>query len=118
MRPYEVMVILDPDLEDDAIQATLDKAAKTLTDAGAVINRLDPWGLRRLAYEIRHKSSGYYALFEVTAPPAAVAEVDRVLRLEKDNVLRHKVIRIPEEVAGRRLAGPPEEITSVPNTGE
>lgn len=101
MRPYEVMVILDADLEDDAIAALLDKAAQSLTSEGGVVNRLDHWGRRTLAYEIRHKRQGYYALFELTAEPPAVAAMDRVLHLA-DEVIRHKVIRIPPAAAGRK----------------
>lgn len=100
MRPYEVMVIVDPDLDDAVIQSSLDRAKDALTSNGGLVNRLDPWGRRTLAYEIRHKRQGFYALFEVTSEPAAVQEMDRVLRLD-DNVMRHKVIRIPDEVAGR-----------------
>jgi small subunit ribosomal protein S6 len=100
MRPYEVMVIVDPDLDDAEIQQILDRAKDALTSRGGLVNRLDPWGRRQLAYEIRHKHQGYYALFEVTSEPGPVGEMDRVLRLD-DNVMRHKVIRIPDEVAGR-----------------
>lgn len=106
MRPYEVMVILDPTLEDEAIESMLGRGTRVLTEHGATIHNLDKWGLRRLAYEIQHHTEGYYALWEVTAEPAAVDELDRLLRLS-DEVMRHKVIRIPDEVAGRKApAGP------------
>ena len=105
MRPYEVMIILDAGLEDDAINAVLSRASEVVRAAGGNPGRLDRWGKRRFAFEIAHKWEGYYALLEATAPPAAMAELDRVLHLA-DEVVRHKVIRLPEGVAGRTRPAP------------
>jgi small subunit ribosomal protein S6 len=105
MRHYEVMVILDAGLEDDAIRAMLDKATSTLTGQGATVSKVDRWGKRRFAYEVRHRNEGYYALIDVMAEPAAVAAVDRVLGLA-DEVIRHKVIRLPEKAVTLRSARP------------
>ncbi len=105
MRPYEVMIILDSGLEDDAINAVLSRASEVVRAAGGNPGRLDRWGKRRFAFEIAHKWEGYYALLEATAPPAAMAELDRVLHLA-DEVVRHKVIRLPEGVAGRTRPAP------------
>ena len=96
MRHYEIMVILDAGLEEDAIRATLDRATKVLTDNGATIRKVDRWGRRRFAYEVHHRSEGYYALIDAVAEPAAVAQVDRMLGLA-DDVIRHKVVRIPDK---------------------
>lgn len=111
MRPYEVMVILDAALEEDAIRATVDRATELLRSRGANPGRVDHWGKRRMAYEINHKAEGYYVLMETTGEPAAMAELDRMLSLA-DEVIRHKVIRLPENVAGRRSAVP------APSAGE
>ncbi len=100
MRPYEVMVILDASLEEDAIRQTLDRATKLIAANGGTPGRVERWGKRRFAYEVNHKSEGYYVLIEATAEPAAMAELDRTLGLA-DEVVRHKVIRIPDKVAGR-----------------
>jgi small subunit ribosomal protein S6 len=100
MRPYEIMVILDAGLEEDAIRSTLDRATKTITAGGGNVGRVDRWGRRRFAYEVKHRAEGYYVLIETTATPEVVAEVDRMLGLA-DEVLRHKVIRLPDKVAGR-----------------
>ena len=100
MRHYEVMVILDAGLEEDVIRATVDRATKTLTDGGATVTKVDRWGKRRFAYEVHHRTEGYYVLVETEAEPAAVAEVDRMLGLA-DEVIRHKVIRLPDKAVAR-----------------
>ena len=100
MRPYEVVIIYDPALEEDAIRAALDRSTELIRSRGGAPGRIDRWGKRRLAYEIRHQREGYYVLLEATAEPAVMTELDRSLSLA-DEVLRHKVIRLPERVAGR-----------------
>ncbi len=100
MRPYEVMVILDAGLDEDVIRTTLDRATKLVSDGGGTVGRVDRWGKRRFAYEVSHRTEGYYALIETTAEPSAMAGLDRMLGLA-DEVIRHKVIRIPDKVAGR-----------------
>jgi len=102
MRPYEVMVILDAGLEEDAIRATLDRATQLITKGGGNVGRVDRWGKRRFAYEVHHRSEGYYALIETAAEPAVMAELDRMLILA-DDVIRHKVIRLPDRVRGRAV---------------
>lgn len=100
MRPYEIMVILDAALEEDVIRATVDRATKLIAERGGTPGRVDRWGRRRFAYELHHRSEGYYVLIEATAEPAVMADLDRMLRLS-DEVIRHKVIRVPDKVAGR-----------------
>jgi small subunit ribosomal protein S6 len=100
MRPYEVMVIVDAGLDDEVIRSTIARATTVLTESGAKVGKVDRWGKRRFAYEVNHKSEGYYAVIETTAEPASVAELDRMLGLA-DEVVRHKVIRLPDKVAGR-----------------
>ena len=105
MRPYEVMVILDAGLEDQAIQAQVTRSTDLLTAREARVNRVERWGRRRLAYPIDHKTEGYYLLLDVTAEPNAVDDLDRALRLA-DEVVRHKIVRIPDHVAGRPRRSP------------
>ena len=100
-RPYEVMVIIDAGLEDDVIRSTVDRAVELIRSRGGTPGQVDRWGKRRFAYEMRHRNEGYYVLIDATAEPAVMAELDRMLFLA-DEVLRHKVIRIPDAVAGRR----------------
>ena len=108
MRPYEVMVIIDAGLEDDVIRAAIDRAVELVRSKGGTVGRVDRWGKRRFAYEMKHRLEGYYALLDVTAEPAVVADLERMLFLA-DEVLRHKVIRLPESVAGRLRSAPAVE---------
>jgi len=94
------MIILDAGLEEEQIKAVLDRSVDTLKAGGGSSGRIDRWGKRRFAYEMKKRWEGYYVLLEATAEPAAMATLDRQLRLT-DGVLRHKVIRIPDHVAGR-----------------
>ena len=119
MRHYEVMVILDAGLEDDAIRAVLDRATQLLTTNGATVGKVDRWGKRRFAYEVRHRSEGYYAVIDAMAEPPAVAEVDRMLGLA-DEVIRHKVIRLPEKavtIRSGRLSGSDAEPVAASENG-
>ena len=115
MRPYEVMVIFDAGLDEEAIRALVDQTTKVVTDGGGTVNRVDRWGRRRFAYELHHRSEGYYVLIEITAEPAVLTGLDRMLHLA-DEVIRHKVIRIPEQVAGRARPAPEPIGTSRPAT--
>ena len=96
MRHYEVMVILDAGLEEDAIRAIVDRATQIITRGGGSVGKVDRWGKRRFAYEVHHRTEGYYVLIQATAEPAVLAEVDRMLGLA-DDVIRHKVIRLPDK---------------------
>ncbi|MSO27475.1 MAG: 30S ribosomal protein S6 [Candidatus Nanopelagicales bacterium] len=96
MRRYEVMVILDPDLEEKTIAPSLDTFLNVVKGDGGSVQQVDIWGRRRLAYEINKKTEGIYAVINLTATPAAVAELDRQLSLN-EAVMRTKVMR-PEDV--------------------
>ena len=104
MRPYEVMVILDPTLEEDVIRATIGRVTDVISAAGGSPGRVDRWGRRRFAYELGHRWEGYYVLVQATAEPSAMAELDRMLSLA-DEVIRHKVIRLPAAAAVRPVVG-------------
>ena len=92
MRHYEIMVILDPSLEERTVAPSLDTYLNVIRTAGGSVEKLDVWGRRRLAYEIWKNTEGIYAVIDLQATPAAVAELDRQLRLN-ESVLRTKVIR-------------------------
>jgi small subunit ribosomal protein S6 len=99
------MIIFDAEVEEPAIQGVLERALETVRSNGGTPGTVDRWGRRALAYEMRHKREGYYVVAEYTAEPKASAELDRLLQLA-DEVLRHKIIRLPDKVAGRsRPAG-------------
>lgn len=105
MRHYELVVILDAGLEEDDIRNIVDRATQAITSNGGTVEKVDRWGKRRFAYEVHHRSEGYYVLLEATAEPAAVESVDRVLALA-DEVIRHKVIRLPDKVVGKAPSKP------------
>jgi len=92
MRHYELMVILDPEIEERTVAPSLDKYLSVVTTAGGTIDKIDIWGRRRLAYEITKKTEGIYAVVDFTAEPATAKELDRQLGLN-EAVLRTKVMR-------------------------
>jgi small subunit ribosomal protein S6 len=92
LRHYEIMVILDGSLEERTVAPSLDQYLNVIRNAGGSVEKLDVWGRRRLAYEINKRTEGIYAVIDLQAEPAAVAELDRQLRLN-ESVLRTKVIR-------------------------
>jgi len=103
LRPYEVMVIFDADLEEEAVRSAVDRSTQLIQSKGAELGYVDFWGKRRFAYRLKHRWEGYYVVFQAKAEPAAMDELHRTLSLA-DEVLRHKILRIPEHVYGN-LAG-------------
>lgn len=92
MRKYEVMVILDPELDEKTIAPSLDTFLNVIKSDGGTVEKVDLWGKRRFAYEIDHKNEGYYAVIDLVSTPEAVAELDRQLSLN-EAVMRTKVMR-------------------------
>ena len=92
MRAYEVMVILDPSLEERTVEPSLDKYLNVIRKDGGSVESVDIWGRRRMAYEIKKNQEGIYAVVNLTAEPDSVKELDRQLTLN-ESVLRTKVMR-------------------------
>jgi small subunit ribosomal protein S6 len=92
LRPYEVMIILDPDLEERTVAPSLDTYLNVVRQDGGTVENVDVWGKRRLAYEINKKNEGIYAVVQLQAEPATVKELDRQLTLN-ESVVRTKVTR-------------------------
>jgi len=92
MRQYELMIILDPDLEERTIQPSLDKFLAVITKDGGTVDKVDLWGKRRLAYDINKKPEGIYAVVNFTAESATAKELDRQLGLN-ESILRTKLLR-------------------------
>ena len=92
MRRYELMVILDPDLEERTVAPSLDTFLNVVRNDVGTVENVDIWGRRRLAYEINKKPDGIYAVVDLTCEPATVKELDRQLNLN-ESVMRTKVLR-------------------------
>ena len=95
MRHYEMMIILDPGLEEGTVQPSLEQFQTVVTAGGGSVDKVDVWGRRRLAFEIDKRSEGIYAVIDMKAMPDSVAELDRQLSLN-EAVLRTKVMRMDQ----------------------
>ena len=93
MRNYEAVVIVDPRLEEAAIQQAVDKLTKVISARGEM-GKLDQWGRRRLAYEINHLKEGHYFVASFRAESDLIDDLDRTLRIGEEYI-RHKIVRIP-----------------------
>lgn len=94
MNKYEVMFIVKP-AEEEAIDAVVAKFENLIKSNGGNIDKIDRWGKKRLAYELKDFTEGFYFIFYFTAAPSVVAELDRVMKIT-DEILRHMVIRQEE----------------------
>jgi len=92
LRQYELMIILDPEIEERTVAPSLDKYLTVIKTDGGTVDKVDIWGRRRLAYDIQKKSEGIYAVIDFRATPATAKELDRQLGLN-EVVLRTKVLR-------------------------
>jgi small subunit ribosomal protein S6 len=100
------MIILDAQLEDDIIRAATDRAVDMIRNGGAEDVRVERWGRRRFAYELKHRWEGFYVLVSASAEPSTMADLDRALHLA-DEVIRHKIIRLPEAAAAASTTAAP-----------
>ena len=95
MRHYEMMIILDPGLEEGTVQPSLEQFLTVVKSDGGNVDKVDVWGRRRLAYEIDKKAEGIYAVVDMMAEPDSIRELDRQLGLN-EAVLRTKVLRLEQ----------------------
>ena len=98
MHQYELMVILDPEIDERTVAPSLERFLNVIRNDGGTIEKVDVWGRRRLAYEINKKAEGIYAVVDFTANPDATIELDRQLKLS-EAVMRTKVLRAEEAIA-------------------
>jgi len=89
VRPYEMMVLLHPDVED--YNASVEEVEEMVRGLGGTISKIDRWGKRRLAYPVQKKTEGLYAIYSFTLDPVQVKELERLTRL-KSQVMRHIVV--------------------------
>ena len=106
---YEILLMLDPELPDGRSDEILQRARELVEKSGGSWDRHEPWGRRKLAYEITHKDEGVYHLFELTAEPATLDELTRILKIT-DGVMRHMAVRRVQRSPGRPVAPPPRDV--------
>ncbi|MGL5406022.1 MAG: 30S ribosomal protein S6 [Propionibacteriaceae bacterium] len=92
MRKYEVMVIINPDVDERQVTPMMEKHLQVITNGGGTVDNVDSWGKRRLAYDIQKKSEGIYVVLSLTTTPADVKELDRLMTID-ESILRTKVLR-------------------------
>ncbi|MDD9206792.1 30S ribosomal protein S6 [Georgenia sp. 10Sc9-8] len=92
MRPYELMIILDPEVDERTVAPSLDKLLQVVRTGGGTVDNVDIWGKRRLAFEINKRSEGIYAVVDMSTTPEVAQELDRQLGLN-EAVLRTKLLR-------------------------
>lgn len=97
-RAYELMIIVDADVDDAANRAVIERVKELVTVDGGTVPNVDNWGRRRFAYPINHKNEGVYTVLEIVTDAPNLDETDRFLRLA-DDVVRHKLIRLPDAEA-------------------
>jgi len=96
MRPYELLFIVKPDLDEEKTEAVLEKFTALIEKEGGEIIKVDKWGKRKLAYEIDKKwREGFYILVHFNGEPAVASELDRVMKIS-DEIIRHLITRIGE----------------------
>lgn len=101
MRAYELMIILDAGVEESDVNARIEQVSENISTHGGEVKVEDRWGKRRFAYEINHQHEGYYLVLEFVTETREMGTLERLLQLA-DDVVRHKLIRLPDSEAVRR----------------
>ncbi len=102
MRRYELMLLLRPDLDDEKLQAAVEKVTRAIVNGGGSLTKVSPWGKRRLAYDIQHFREASYFLIHFDIEPAAVREIERGLLISEE-IVRH-LVTVLEERPGEHAA--------------
>jgi small subunit ribosomal protein S6 len=110
---YEILLMLDPDAPEERQNEIVKRARELVESGGGTWDRHEPWGRRKLAYEIAHKDEGVYHLLELTAEPATLDELSRILKIT-DGVMRHMAVRRIERSPVRPVARTPRDGQDAP----
>ncbi|MGQ9647475.1 MAG: 30S ribosomal protein S6 [Thermodesulfobacteriota bacterium] len=108
MRKYETIFVLDPDLEEEQTQSILEKVKGIITQANGEILKVEDWGKRKLAYEVKKKSKGHYLLIHFSGMPALLSELERNFRV-MDAVMKFQSVRLDERKSISTTPPVPEE---------
>jgi len=98
MRDYEVVFVIKPDLEAEATAAIVEKFTQLIAVQGGEVTKLNQWGKKRMAYEVRKYREGYYALMEFRGTPAVAQELERVFKITEE-ILRYLITRLDEQAS-------------------
>ncbi len=109
MNEYEIMLMIEPDVAEERHQEIIERVKSTITQAGGSWDGVDPWGKRKLAYEIDHHAEAWYFVLTFDAPAEALAEVTRVLAIT-DGVMRHMAVNRPRGGGRRQPDSAPEPV--------
>ena len=107
MDIYEAMLIVIPELDEEQIENTISRFQTIIERTGGEVGNVNHWGRRKLAYEIDHRTDGFYAVMEFSVGERTLVELKRILRVS-DDVLRHMIVRLPPTYAHRPLPEPAE----------
>ena len=91
MKKYEVMFIVDI-ANEEVIQAAVKLVQDTIVRIGVTVTKVDEWGKRHLAYEVKHQNEGYYAVIDFEADPSQIAELDRIIKIHEE-IIRHIIVK-------------------------
>ena len=94
MKKYEVMFIVNV-ANDEVIQAAVKLVQDTITKIGGTVDKVDEWGRRHLAYEVKHQSEGYYVVVDFSADPSQIKELDRVIKIHEE-IIRHIIVKLDD----------------------
>ena len=107
MDTYEAMLIVIPELDEEQVENTISRFQTIIERTGGGVGDVNHWGRRKLAYEIDHRTDGFYVVIEFTAGERTLMELKRILRVS-DDVLRHMIVKLPPTYAHRPLPEPAE----------
>ena len=108
MRAYEAMYVLRPDLDEEQINADIERFNQLVREQGGEVEQVSRWGRRRLAYEVKKFREGYYVLLHFRGQPAACRELERVFKIS-DHVIRYLIVRRVEKAQAPGKAQPAEK---------
>lgn len=97
MRIYEELFIVRPDAAQEEIDAFVEQVSNVITGGGGKVEKVERWGIRKLAYTVEKRQEGYYVLLQLTSGPEAIKEMERRLRVS-DLVLKYLTVRIDEKL--------------------
>ena len=112
MKPYELLLIITPDHDENEAEALTDQV-KSIVESGGTLLKIDPWGKKRLAYPIRKKSEGYYVLYIFESAPSFIASLNQSLRVI-ETILRYMIVQYEDDIEKLKaeIAAEPEKPTS------